>query len=365
MKEMELKLLTEIKESQDQKSKNLKESPIESLLAVSSISHDPVAQLVSELSQTLNLEKKDEKQKDGASFVSQLKKKGSPKEKTVNEFPTIIDFKSRLRKVEDKKGDEDGQEQEGNKRESTGSSDSCNLKSEEGEDKRKSTGSINSLKKLWEPKEETNMQLSPKLALKNSKNDEDSHSVDSTDDSPKSKVEKRTWPPTVEDKPIIPTKPPVKSVKPLIANRPAGSAIYATPIAPKPPISAKPINLDTKTPEEDGKNNATGKGVKENILEISQALESTLKGLKTNPSVSSATWLQLSDKIVLLHGSCMDYADNVVPAHTKFQFRELLTRLELQGQQLRSAGSRNTSENARYLNEVNNTIKDVVNVVFR
>ena len=104
---------------------------------------------------------------------------------------------------------------------------------------------------------------------------------------------------------------------------------------------------------------------KDNILELSQALESTLRSIKSNDSVSTTTWLQLSDKIGLLHGSCMDYADNVVPAHTKFQFRELLTRLETQARQLRSAGSRNSTENTRYINEVNNTIKDVVNVVFR
>lgn len=405
MKEMELKLVAEIKESQDQKSRSMNESPVEPILAVSGISHDPVAQLVSELSQTFNLERetdiKDDKiQKskldEPATFVSQLKKadsilkKNIPKEKPIsNEFPAIIDFKSRLRKVENntdkKEKDEEytqpelsknaENEQEGNKRESTASSDSGNLKSEELDDKRKSTGSISSLKKLWEPRDSetsANVQLSPKLVLKNSKNEEnaDSQPMDLTDDSLKTaKIEKqRIWPPTSEDKPIIPTKPPVKSGKPLIANRPVGSAIYATPIATaniKPPISAKPVNFDTKTPEEETKVSSNDKSEKENILEISQALESTLNSIKVNPSVSTATWLQLSDKIGLFHGSCMDYADNVVPAHTKFQFRELLTRLELQARQLRSAGSRNTSENSKYLNEVNNTIKDVVNVVFR
>lgn len=403
MKEMELKLVAEIKESQDQKSRSMNESPVEPILAVTGISHDPVAQLVSELSQTFNLEReidiKDDKiQKskpdEPATFVSQLKKadsilkKNIPKEKSGgNEFPAIIDFKSRLRKVEnntDKKDEENNQpeqgknvenEQEGNKRESTASSDSGNLKSEELDDKRKSTGSISSLKKLWEPKDSeslSNVQLSPKLVLKNSKNEEnaDSQLMDSTEDALKTaKMEKqRIWPPTSEDKPIIPTKPPVKSGKPMIVSRPVGSAIYATPIATtnvKPPISAKPVNFDTKTPEDETKVSSNDKSEKENILEISQALESTLNSIKLNPTVSTATWLQLSDKIGLLHGSCMDYADNVVPAHTKFQFRELLTRLELQARQLRSAGSRNTSENNKYLNEVNNTIKDVVNVVFR
>lgn len=45
-KEMELKLVAEIKERADQKQgKNPKESPLDSFLAVSGISHDPVSQL--------------------------------------------------------------------------------------------------------------------------------------------------------------------------------------------------------------------------------------------------------------------------------------------------------------------------------
>ncbi|KAK5642753.1 hypothetical protein RI129_008920 [Pyrocoelia pectoralis] len=411
-KEMELKLVAEIKERADQKNKTSKESPLDPIVAVSSISNDPAAQLVSELSETLNLESIDkrknvpasvlkEKSENSSVFTSHLKKiepilkKQVPKEKEeTNNLSKIIDFKSRLRKVDggtEKKFDKEDEDnslsseqgkngleydQEGNKRESTASSDSGNLKIEECEDKRKSTGSISSLKKLWEPKDATEnsgsgMQLSPKLTIKNTKNEEKNELSpnDTSDDSIKIKGEKRVWPPQQEDKPTIPIKPSVKAVKPIISNRPAGSAIYATPIPSsnnsKPPISAKPANLDNKTPEDDIKITLPDKTGKDNILEISQALETTLNGLKTNSNVTTATWLQLSDKIGLLHVSCMDYADNVIPAHTKFHFRELLTRLELQARQLRSAGSRNTTENMRYVNEVNNTIKDVVNAVLR
>ena len=140
------------------------------------------------------------------------------------------------------------------------------MKIEEADDKRKSTGSISSLKKLWEPKEAAdapgNIQLSPKLTLKSKNNEElisEVSPVDTSDDSMKGdkKSDKKNWPPSTEEKPVIPTKPPVKAVKPIIAGRPAGSAIYATPIAPssgnKPPIMAKPANLENKTPEEDVK----------------------------------------------------------------------------------------------------------------
>lgn len=358
VKEMELKLVAEIKERAEQKSKNICESPQDVVLPTNFLNHDPVTQLVTELSQSLNIDQTKRKTEMG------------PK-KREDDVPPIISFKSRLRKV-DKKEDESefnkniGEgDVESNKRESVGSCDSGNLKLDECDDKRKSTGSISSLKKLWEPKDNDssgNAQLSPKLAIKNSKEDEQ---MDSGDSEKIVRSEKRSWPPSNEEKPVIPIKPPLKSVKPAVTARLAGSAIYATPIAPKPPISAKPAAVDPKIIEEHLKGDQASKGEKGNILEISQALEVTLNSIKSNPSVSSATWLQLSDKIGLLHGSCMDYADNVVPAHTKFHFRELLTRLETQARQLRSAGSRNSTENTRCLTEVNNTIKDVVNVVFR
>ncbi|KAJ8967787.1 hypothetical protein NQ317_005564 [Molorchus minor] len=371
MKEMELKLVAEIKERADQKGKTPKESPMESLLAVSGISHDPVSQLVTELSQSLNIDKEVDKKsasKNSQGNVSSTTKPQennlSTKEKSDSESGVIIDFKSRLRKVENDKKSDDGL---------TKSEDKTKTNLTKG--KRKSTGSISSLKKLWEAKDNSdssgNVQLSPKLSIKN-KTEEISEisPVETSDESVKlervSKSDKKAWPPGTEDKPVIPIKPPVKAAKPII-SRPAGSAIYATPNSnnSKPPIMAKPTNVENKTPEEEPKLTMGDKSGKDNILEISQAVESTLSSIKTNTAVSTATWLQLSDKIGLLHGSCMDYADNVVPAHTKFHFLELLTRLESQARQLRSAGSRNSSENTRCINEVNNTIKDVVNVVFR
>lgn len=427
VKEMELKLVTEIKERADQKVKCVKESPDAGMAVTNTICHDPVTQLVTELSESLNLEKEHDKNSvrkssqgsiqgktnggtegNGATtFVPQLKKveqatllrratpASSHNEKLEgSDSGVIIDFKSRLRKVDNcnEKVRSGSQEEEDaknvpfdcddrTKRESTASSDSGNLKIEDGDDKRKSTGSISSLKKIWETKEagenSNNVQLSPKLSMKNKNEEIEASPVDTSDDSSKIVKEKRIWPPGNEEKPLIPTKPPVKAIKPIISNRPPGSAIYATPIPNttngKPPVSAKPTNMETKTPEDDIKisatsaanTNMTDKSGKENIVEISQALETTLNSIKTNTTVSTTSWLQLSDKIGLLHTSCLDYADNVVPPHTKFHFRELLTRLESQARQLRSAGSRNTSENTRYLNEVMNTIKDVVNVVLR
>lgn len=190
-----------------------------------------------------------------------------------------IDLKSRLRKVDTNNTTRPEDE-------------------EESDDKRRSTGSISSLKKLWEG------ESSPPEVVK----------------------EKRVWPP--EEKPVVPTKPNVKTIA-----KPA--AIYATP------------------------------GVLSSVMEIWQALETSLNSLKSSSSVSSGSWLQLSDKVGLFHSSCLGYADSVAPPHTRFHLRELLTRLEAQARTLRSAGARNHTDNTKTLTELHNTLKDVINAVQR
>lgn len=179
---------------------------------------------MTELSQSLNLEKElcrknsltkstlkkpqeCEKEANGVSFVPQLKKtdgkQALTKEKSdLGDSSLIIDFKSRLRKVDEKTTKKEGDRIDDiepinpaesaatlNKRESTASTDSTSLKIEEPDDKRKSTGSISSLKKLWEAKDADygTVQLSPKLSIKNTKGDDilEHSPVDNSDDSSK------------------------------------------------------------------------------------------------------------------------------------------------------------------------------------
>ncbi|KAK9500975.1 hypothetical protein O3M35_002120 [Rhynocoris fuscipes] len=174
---------------------------------------------------------------------------------------------------------------------------------DEEDDKRRSTGSISSLKKLWEG------------------------------ESPPSTEKERKWPPPeLHEKPAVPTKP---TVRPTV---PPSGAIYATP------------------------------GGLSNVIDISHALETSVASLKSAPSISSANWLQLSDKVGLFHSACMGYVNTpavVAPPHARFHLIELLNRLEMQARQLRSAGTKNQADNTKLLDDLYNTLKDVLNAVQR
>ncbi|GLH07867.1 Tyrosine-protein kinase Abl [Gryllus bimaculatus] len=281
---------------------------------------------------------------------------------------------------------------------------------EESEDKRRSTGSISSLKKLWESKESTvgagdgtvagaAGQLSPKLAPKAgaaataaskpevpARRDAPATTVPAAADEDASPEEKpapaqqrRVWPPPApaDEKPAVPVKPAVKTLKPVLVKA-GGPAIYATPQQQQQGSGGGPVaaaaaaasacsvgsGASKGTREGGGEEGGEEKSERDSVLEISAALETSLSSLRGASAVSPGSWLQLSDKVGLFHTSCVGYADRV-PPHARFHFRELLTRLETQARQLRCAGARNSADNSRLFSEVQNTVRDVINVVQR
>lgn len=234
------------------------------------------------------------------------------------------------------------------------------------EDKRKSTGSISSLKKLWEAKEgsgnstnnELTMQLSPKLTSKNIVGG--------------SKTADEEFDTSVNKKPTVPLKP-TKLV-----------SIYATPIQVKLNSDVNSISSTSTTPPTSSSNpasataapnicsnsnnvpisNSTTQVSREAILDLIQLLEGTLK-IPIN-SISASQWLQLSDKLNILQNSCVSFADKTTMApHSKFQFRELVTRVENQSRSLRSAGSKNIQDNEKLVSEVGQSLKQISNALHR
>lgn len=424
---LEMKLVAEIKERADKK------------LTIDAVNHalnnktvDPVSQLVSELAETMNLPKIDKKtvanlpiksnDKDvnqpTNSFKAQLKKvepkkilSTPPKE----ESNSIIDFKSRLRKVENNNENDtiddnhkriDSDSLERGKSNSDGNDDDIPIKSTKKEiiskkngdskliehdnnvttavsnrkksisdknkvielkkteikidiqeepkrdsvesviissksdddDKRKSTGSISSLKKLWEAKEGTNeqMQLSPKLGVKNSISNNNKNGDDENEDHQ-----------LLNKKPAVPIKPKLVS-------------IYATPIQVKLPPNETNTTTTTTTPA----TMTTTQINREGILELVSLLEGSLK-IPVN-SISASQWLQLSDKLNILQNSCVVFADKeTMPPHSKFHFRELVTRVETQSRNLRSAGTKNVQDNEKLVSEVGQSLKQISNALHR
>lgn len=270
---LELKLVAEIKERADKKKHQLKESPPHELVDTQTFG-DPVTRLVSELSESLNLEARRERPRPSVNptpapapesdclspgdlkstlrkttynktdvdvkttdFKSQLKKVDTNRiinSKDDEAGRAIIDFKSRLRKVDSTpatngtaKKEQTSPDDKQTKKESDlerkpSESGSLDTSGADDEDKRRSTGSISSLKKLWENKDSDD-RLSPKLRPRGE---------ESTDTSPEGSGVARSGSLNKrEDKPVVPSKPAVK-------GKPVKGGIYATPLsAPQAPAS--------------------------------------------------------------------------------------------------------------------------------
>lgn len=265
--------------------------------------------------------------------------------------PKVIDKKKTEMKSDLTVNDKDGK----GKRDADTKSGTATMTVGDEEDKRKSTGSISSLKKLWEAKEGNSAtvgggsesgqtQLSPKMASKGAIPPGGNNNKTSDDDYDASGLNK---------KPAVPTKPKLTS-------------IYATPIQVKlnaDTASATPAN----TPTINTNNNSNVQSTqvsRESILDLIQLVEGTLKAPIN--SISASQWLQLSDKLNILHCSCVTFADKATMApHSKFQFRELVTRVENQSRSLRSAGSKNIQDNEKLVSEVGQSLKQISNALHR
>lgn len=165
-------------------------------------------------------------------------------------------------------------------------------------------------------------------------------------------------------------------------------------LAPKPPLPAgKPVSIVAGDRE-------SVANTKSSIIETSAAITQTVGSLKTSSTLTSSHIIQLSDKVSpsrppippwdlrprrtrfsarlrfssltsrslvqvqLLHTTCSAYSETIPPAG-RFKFRELMSRLETQGNSLRGTTNNNVSQTAKTLDELHNTVRDLVNLVQR
>nr|XP_045596976.1 tyrosine-protein kinase Abl-like isoform X4 [Procambarus clarkii] len=224
------------------------------------------------------------------------------------------------------------------------------------------------------------------------------------------KLERRMWPPTsggeadvkiVDGKPSVPVKPMVKTFK--LPPPPAGvkppppkpAGIYATPSIIRPPsvpvLSVKKDGKDTDikdirllkevnhagnppqsmtssggtAPSDSVSGSSNSSAEKAGLMEHGHLVETSIANLRSESSTSTvAACIQAAQKVSAFHRACGDYMDNI-PPQTRFHMRELLTRLELQTRQLRSAGGRSIEHNEKLFLEIENTVRDVTNTIQR
>ncbi|XP_061393514.1 tyrosine-protein kinase Abl [Musca vetustissima] len=147
--------------------------------------------------------------------------------------------------------------------------------------------------------------------------------------------------------------------KPAVPLKPTKLTIYATPMAQK--IASAGGNTDIPTTAATPNSTQISR---ESILELVSLLEGSLKHPVN--TISASQWLQLSDKLNILQNSCVVFADNeCMPPHSKFHFRELVTRVETQSQSLRVAGTKNVQDNERLVGEVGQSLKQITNALHR
>ncbi|XP_041987041.1 tyrosine-protein kinase Abl isoform X2 [Aricia agestis] len=401
MKEMlELKLVAEIKERADKKKQKLKDSPPHEVIEKHATFGDPVTRLVSELSESLNIEalrksdkklevqkpvdngkdtvspidlkaslrktsftsnvdRKIDEGKASTDFKSQLKKVETNKFSSTNRDNeesgrSIIDFKSRLRKVDSSnpatngtvKKAEQSSPEDSRKDVSSKSDDSDKKRSESGsldtsggdeDDKRRSTGSISSLKKLWENKE-SDERLSPKLRPKGDDSEEGSPEERSGGLGRSSSVQVRRG----DDKPAVASKPTVRA-------RPLGKGgIYATPLTP-------PASFDSEE----------GDALTSLRASLEWCTNEVRRGCGGGGGRGSMWRLQTSERLARLGAECASAATAPRCApHLRIQLRTAAARLDAEAHALASHHQSATTHH-HLADGVEQALRDLAAIVHR
>ncbi|CAG2110414.1 unnamed protein product [Medioppia subpectinata] len=170
-------------------------------------------------------------------------------------------------------------------------------------------------------------------------------------------------------KPSLPNKPQIKS---------SGGRVLSS--GTQKLVKAKSESVDSTHSESSGsklglksidKNVITTKTVnacdRSSILEISGAIDTSISSLKTASGApaptaqTSQSIMQLTDKIQLFRQSCKQFSEDC-PPQQRFRFRELLTKFDVNCDQLKTS---NTLTTNRLLTDIQNTLRDIVNLVQR
>nr|XP_036670468.1 tyrosine-protein kinase Abl isoform X7 [Drosophila suzukii] len=324
---------------------------------------DPGSLLVTELAESMNLPKppppQQQQQKltngngSGPGFKAQLKKvepkKMSPPMAKAEPANTIIDFKAHLRRVDKEKEPPAPAAVPVSSLPVTNNAN-CNT-----------TGTLNrkddSSRKFAQAMQKTEIKIdvtnSNVEAETGAAGEGDLGKRRSTDDEEQSQSQPEGLGGQVAadmTQSLYEQKPQIQQ-KPAVPHKPTKLTIYATPIA--------------KLAEPASSGSASSTQIsRESILELVGLLEGSLKHPVN--AIAGSQWLQLSDKLNILHNSCVIFAENgAMPPHSKFQFRELVTRVEAQSRHLRTAGSKNVQDNERLVAEVGQSLRQISNALNR
>ncbi|XP_036670465.3 tyrosine-protein kinase Abl isoform X5 [Drosophila suzukii] len=324
---------------------------------------DPGSLLVTELAESMNLPKppppQQQQQKltngngSGSGFKAQLKKvepkKMSPPMAKAEPANTIIDFKAHLRRVDKEKEPPAPAAVPVSSLPVTNNAN-CNT-----------TGTLNrkddSSRKFAQAMQKTEIKIdvtnSNVEAETGAAGEGDLGKRRSTDDEEQSQSQPEGLGGQVAadmTQSLYEQKPQIQQ-KPAVPHKPTKLTIYATPIA--------------KLAEPASSGSASSTQIsRESILELVGLLEGSLKHPVN--AIAGSQWLQLSDKLNILHNSCVIFAENgAMPPHSKFQFRELVTRVEAQSRHLRTAGSKNVQDNERLVAEVGQSLRQISNALNR
>ena len=122
--------------------------------------------------------------------------------------------------------------------------------------------------------------------------------------------------------------------------------------------------LGTEQPNDQPSDSESSSVSKDSILQASSKLKSCIDKLAVAGNKSSTNFMLLSEEVQAFYALCCRYIDSL-PPHAKFHARELLSRLQLHSQNLKTYTSSTPSGGGHLLDDIQSTSKEIMHVIDR
>ncbi|XP_041368095.1 tyrosine-protein kinase ABL1-like [Gigantopelta aegis] len=124
------------------------------------------------------------------------------------------------------------------------------------------------------------------------------------------------------------------------------------------------VELGPEQPSDQPSDSESASVSKDSILQASSKLKSCIDKLAVAGNKSSTNFMLLSEEVQSFYALCCQYIDSL-PPHAKFHARELLSRLQLHSQNLKTYTSSTPSGGGHLLDDIQSTSKEIMHVIDR
>ncbi|KAL3871697.1 hypothetical protein ACJMK2_039681 [Sinanodonta woodiana] len=153
-------------------------------------------------------------------------------------------------------------------------------------------------------------------------------------------------------KPVFPALKPIQNASPTTSVETKEEMNNGEPLPPN------------QSREQHSNSNSVTPVNKDVIIEASDRLNASIENLVSSGNKSSVNFMVISEQVQAFYEMCSQFID-LLPPHTKFHTKELLTRLQSHSQNLKTFSSSSPTVGNKLLSDIQSTNREIIDCIQR